>query len=150
MNVVKRKMEKVVVAETTLYVAADGKEFKSRRDCEEYETDLIRKIALASEDVEVNEALRDRAPHYASYGWDDNNEYVWVRPKTADGVALLKAAFKSEYSNSPFEIGKWMCVEIGFEDSIDLISEDDMKNAYTDQLGQLGIKVTFEQIKEAV
>ena len=147
MNVVKKKMEKVVVTETTLYVAPDGKEFKSRRDCEEYETDLIRKIALASNDVEVNEALRDQAPHYASYGWNDNNDYVWVRPKNEDGVALLKAAFKSDYSNTPFEIGKWMCVEIGFEDDIDLIGEDDMKKAYEEQFKKLGIRVTFDSIE---
>lgn len=148
MNVVRRKIEKVVLTETTVYVAPDGKEFKNRRDCEEYETDLIRKIALASNDVEVNKELNDCAPHFASYGWDDNNEYVWVRPKTEDGVALLKTAFKSDYSDSQFEIGKWMCVEIGFEDSIDLISEDDMKEAYVEQFGKLGIKVTFEEEKK--
>lgn len=137
-----KKVERVITEDVTVYIACDGAEFKDKYSCEKYETEFSRKAALQRNDIEINKSLSGHFPITASlpnYDYD----YIWVCPNTQDAADVLQDAFRSDYSDARFVPGQWMCIELDYDDNVDLYSESSIKDGVKAQLNALGIKVTF-------
>ena len=144
MKAITKTVEKTITEEQTIYVASDGTEFKSVRSCELYEEDLARKLALNREDVEINERLNNVFPVTASLPNYDYT-YIWVRPRSVDAVIALREAYKSEYADkTEFQLDQWTCIELDYDENVDLYSEARIKSDVQNQFSALGIHVRFD------
>ncbi len=146
MKTVVKEVVKKVVEKKKVFVAEDGKEFDKEWRCREYETDLLRKMAKERNDIEFCDALEGRAPNYSEWDSGDcDKDYYWIKANSKEAVELLNKAYHPIYNDRVFEEGTWMCVEIGYDDDIDLLSEDDIMDSISRQFEELGIKVTFSK-----
>lgn len=145
MKIVTKSEQKITTVKKTIYVARDGKEFDLEFYCRQYEDRLDRKEALEREDVVVNKALEGQPPLGWEGEWDYS--YIWVKPLTEDAVNALSHCYQSEYSEDRFEVGKWMCIELDFDDNCDLCSEDTMKKRVEEQLKSLGYDISITKAK---
>lgn len=67
-----RKEERTIVDEFSIYIAEDGKEFESKRECEKYEKQLLVEKYLDRE-------LNDLIPIHYDSSFSDYNSYRWFK-----------------------------------------------------------------------
>lgn len=113
-----RTVEKVTTE--IIYVAEDGKEFKTGAECKEYENILNseRESATLAEVINgIEKADTDEAPFGYGYVDTDRFAYATYKPKTVEEIEALEKAYRLTNSISRDIVGKWICLE--FEDNDD-------------------------------
>ena len=128
-----------------VFIAFDGKEFKTEKDCRLYEKDKYREKALARIDVEINEELNGQAPMH--YGYIDNDDtYIWVRPLSDEAEAELQRAYDGAWLEGAFIKNKWMCICIDNYDEVYLLSEDELIKNTAEQFEKMGYRMKLHKI----
>lgn len=95
-----------------VYIADDGTEFMSYRDCIDYEIDAYRKQVEESKDVIECEKLLHCKP-FDNEDYSTENTYRWFKPLNENGIELLNKAFPAEWETNDLsncDIGEWHCV----------------------------------------
>lgn len=95
------------VVECDLFVADDGMEFETEKECTEYEQLCARQNA-AVEKIEQCRDLEGRANCNGAENYE-YYEYHWYRPQNKEEIAALNAVYGSVVDDSC--IGKWLCIE---------------------------------------
>ena len=109
MKEIERKQ--LVEKTTRVYVACDGKEFYYREECIEYENRVLVRTAMQ---VEHCEEIR-RCPNFNGSDAYDEHDYIWYHPKSVEDCELLEKAYGDYCKDFKKCIGKWICVEIGYD-----------------------------------
>lgn len=149
---------------TTLYVAEDGRRFKDRGECEDYEKGLNRKNIFAAMKAKVDEIESieyGAAPFGYGYVDADRYEYRWFRPKTPGEVEALNSFFNIDVrigDGIADTVGEWICIEIdgdydtytGKEDVYVASSASNSVSKVTEFYGKLGYGVKVEKQEEAI
>lgn len=126
------------VVEYKSYVAKDGNEFDSEKDCLDYERTL--------REQELEAKLNDIEENKDAYMWTplDGSEYVeyhdyrWFRPKNMEEVEILNEVFKLSYL--PLDeaaVNHWICLEITDDDAYDSCLDNSLDHiqAFLDKFG---------------
>lgn len=136
--------------EVTHYVAEDGTEFKTEKDCLNYEVGKNRE-KLLSDFEKIERADLNMAPPGLSYVDTERYDYIWFRPKDKCELDVLNKYFGLKFPEKC--IGDWVGVEVeGNYDDYDSLSSDDCwtldyKGAFIaakEFFEALGYKVTIE------
>ncbi len=104
---VRTKTSTLVIKEE-IFVAADGKEFKNRWECNEYEFAAGYREALTQ--IEHCAELENWRP-IGDEEYPSGDYYYWFRPKTEAEAAKLNEVFGSSIKAEE-HIGEWMCIEM--------------------------------------
>lgn len=108
MKEVKYATQEYVTVMKSKWVADDGKEFDSRRACEDYEREkripeLLNKIKHLDR--------TDLVP-LDGHSYNEDNRYYWLCPQKASGLTMINEVFCLVVPLAPIEwIGQWICVE---------------------------------------
>lgn len=122
MRIEKRITQRTIETCDNVYVANDGKEFKNKSDCTQYEHKIALTVLRESDNV-------IEAPHTSNlcpYGRDSNDDfwvYRWYYIKNERGLQELIAVIGEQgYSITDRHnwIGQWICLEYEYDDHDDL------------------------------
>lgn len=104
------KKTKMVEITETKYIADDGKEFSSVRDCEQYEKAEKRKIFIEkAEKLRIKE-LEDLMPLVLDETME-HHEYRWYKLQNENDYNILSEAYSGNYFGKPVSYPIIMCVE---------------------------------------
>lgn len=141
------KVEKQIIEqEIFVYVAEDGKRFKTERECKQYETECVLK-----KQIEMAEKLRivklDEFIPLSNQEFNENNTFVWYEVKNKEDFDALNKAYAYELKE-PSLYPEIICVETtGYEAYMDDAygyNLRDLKQTTEDFWEKFGYKVTFE------
>lgn len=100
--------------EKTYYIAEDGTQFESERECKQYERgDMFEKMIAESPDIIKYPEAEGMQNLGADFSTDDYR-YLWYKPLNEAGTALLKRAYGC-IDDDP--TGKIICIEIAYNDT---------------------------------
>ena len=145
MRIEERKEIKEVV--NNIYIAEDGTEFASERECKKYETEQEKSFYL--EKLKNIECAATSYPPTLGEDILENNYFDWYRPKTNDELVTLNEAYPG--INIDVEcLNRWICVEHTEETEAcggyNYVSQIDMSMNYVKQLfNKLGYDVEFKE-----
>lgn len=104
------KKTKLVEITETKYIADDGREFASARDCEWYEKQKERKCLIdKAEKLRIKE-LEDLMPLVLDEIME-HHEYRWYRIQNENDYNILSEAYSGNYFGEPASYPAMMCVE---------------------------------------
>lgn len=98
--------EIIKVVTKKVYIAFDGAEFDTFRECEDYERALAKKM------LEVIEHC-DSLDGYVPFDGGENMEshdYTWYKPKNLEEIKMLKKYLNTNDIDDN-DVGKWICIE---------------------------------------
>ena len=99
------------IVEKTIYIASDGKEFTSRRDCAAHEDTLL--------DEKIQKIIRcvslDGYPPFDGGEHMEHHAYRWYYPVSTEEIDLLNARYPDLYIQYS-EINRWICIECNDDD----------------------------------
>ena len=136
------RQEVVQVKDVEVYIADDGTEFKSRRDCENYEWEKIKKPML--EKLQKCKEVFG-VPNCDGGYVSDCYDYEWYFIRNQEDIDILNEVYYADLTDKC--IGEWVCLEIDdYGECWSTTASDGIRYA-TDLLTKLGYKV--EITKEA-
>lgn len=97
--------QELVTYTDVIYVANDGREFKTRWACKEYERELLLE---KSKSVKHCEHL-DGYANFNGEEYMENNHFYWYKPENEEDILTLTDAFGDEVCDR--YIGEWICIE---------------------------------------
>ena len=104
------KKTKMVEVTEIKYIADDGREFASVRDCEQYEKAEKRKIFIdKAEKLRIKE-LEDLMPLVLDETME-HHEYRWYKLQNENDYNILSEAYSGNYFGEPVSYPAIMCVE---------------------------------------
>ena len=137
--------------EREVYVTDDGKEFKTEKECINYEKNLLKEREIeAAEKLRIPD-LDEFLPLDTDGLVNDNNTFRWYKVKNKEDFDILNTAYK-EALTRPDNYPEIICVEtVGY-----IPHMDDAYNYHTSRMMEdtknfwkkLGYKVTFEKERE--
>ena len=137
---------KTVVTESKkpVYVAEDGTEFASERDCIFHEIEIAKKKIWERDDIDWCSEAEDWSPFNGAENYEHHG-YKWCKPATHDAVEALLEAYPPSYGSLDEDcIGKWCCIEEYDGENFWTCIDDDI--AYVKNLCRLlGIEVEFKE-----
>lgn len=148
---VEKYVKQLVEVEREVYVTDDGKEFKTERECINYEKNLLKEREIeAAEKLRIPD-LDEFLPLDTDGLVNDNNTFRWYKVRSEEEFNILNAAYE-EALTKPDNYPEIICVEtVGFEpymdDAYDYHMGRMMKNT-KEFWKKLGYKVTFEKKRE--
>lgn len=140
---------KVVEQKVIIFVAEDGIEFTTERECKEYEEKQILKGLIEEAEKLRIEALDESLPLSDDGLMNDCNTFRWYKLESEEDFETLNKAYGNGLSK-PKHFPEVMCVEtVGYEAYMDDAYSYDMTTCRTiteNFWKKLGYKVTFEQM----
>ena len=119
--------------EKTYYIAEDGTQFESERECKQYErSDMLKKMIAESPDI-IKYPEAEGMQNLGAFPSDDFG-YLWYKPLNEAGTALLKRAYDG-IDEDP--TGKIICIEVTYDDTYYSYLEEGIRYART-LLSKLG------------
>lgn len=104
------KKTKLVEITETKYIADDGREFTSARDCEQHEKAEKRKVFIdKAEKLRIKE-LEDLMPLVLDETME-HHEYRWYKLQNENDYNILSEAYSGNYFGEPASYPVIMCVE---------------------------------------
>ena len=134
----------VKTTETTVYIADDGTEFRTRWECEKYEHEKVHKPLLDSL------IQCDELKYYSNIDgqeYPEHHDYSWYFVRDLDDLAILEKVYPDSVDFDSKYIGKWICLETDDDCNGWVTTIDDGIRYATTVLTALGYKV--EITKEA-
>lgn len=144
------KTEKIMVENfVTSYVADDGKEFPSERECKEHEERQAKyKYIEAAEKLRIKE-MDDQIPLSDDGMMSDTNSYRWYRLNNKEDYDMVNMAYGDSFVE-PKSYPEIMCVEtVGYKIYLDDAYYYYMATCKTiteNFWKKLGYQVTFKKI----
>lgn len=142
---IEKYVKQLVEEEREIYVADDGKEFKTKRECISYEKNLEKEREIkAAERLRISD-LDEFVPLSTDGSVNGDNMFRWYKVKNEEEFNILNM----EYSNNlqPDNYPETICVEtvghIAYDYHLSRMMED-TKNFWE----KLGYEVTFEKERE--
>lgn len=104
------KKTKMVEITETKYIADDGREFASEKECKDYERQKERKCFIEeAEKLRIKE-LEDSMPLVLDETME-YHEYRWYRLQNENDYNILSEAYSGNYFDKPVSYPVTMCVE---------------------------------------
>lgn len=148
---VEKYIKQLVEVEREVYVADDGKKFKTERECINYEKNLLKEREIkAAEKLKIPDS--DEFIPLSTDGLvNGDNTFRWYKARSEEEFNILNAAYE-EALTKPDNYPEIICVEtVGhipyMNDAYDYHTSrmmEDTKNFWE----KLGYKVTFEKERE--
>ena len=150
-ELVEKYVPQYVEEEREFYVADDGNEFETERECIFYESNLEKERKIkAAEKLRLHN-YDDVLPLSTDGCVNENNIFRWYKVKNEDDFNILNAAYK-EALTRPEKYPEIICVETaGYEPYIDDPYDWHMSNMMEDTKefwNDLGYEVTFKKERE--
>lgn len=146
-----KKEKRLVEQETTVYIAMDGEEFCTKRDCERHESMLRRKSLIEKaeklriKDLDGKFPIDDNALPY------EGNHFIWYKVGSVDDYEAVDNAY-GNHVDYPDVMPEIVCVEsCGIEEydgDVYTYHLSNMKASTEDFWSRLGYKVTLEKVEE--
>lgn len=103
-----RTENREVVYAHKVFIAVDGREFDSEKDCISHEAEL--NIEERLDEIETNHDAEDMIPCDGDFHGTDDTTYTWVRPANMRQIKTLKLAYPDIYVDKD-DIDRWLCIE---------------------------------------
>lgn len=142
--------KRLVEIEDKVYIAQDGKEFATLKDCENYESDLqknnlLEAIALLELKELENIPPLDTDAQYIN----DNHDYKWYKVNTAEEYEMVREALEGNWGgwSAPVSYPETFCVELDDYDTESswIYKLSDMKNSTIAFWQHFGFSVEFRK-----
>lgn len=147
---IEKYVKQLVEEEREIYVADDGKEFKTKRECISYEKNLEKERKIeAAERLRISD-LDEFVPLSTDGLVNENNTFRWYKVKNEEEFNILNRAYLNNLQ--PDNYPEIICVEtVGIEpymdDAYDYHTSRMMENT-KNFWEKLGYKVAFEKERE--
>ena len=141
---------KVIEQKVLTFIAEDGIEFETEKECKDYEAKLAMKDLIdEAEKLRINE-LDDNIPLSNDGLVEENNVFRWYKLESEADFEILNKAYAHDL-RKPEHFPEIMCVEtVGYEAYMDDAYSYDMttcKSITESFWKKLGYKVVFEEMK---
>ena len=142
--------KRLVEIEDKVYIAQDGKEFATLKECEDYESNLenqslLEAIALLELKELENLPPLDTDAQYIS----DNHIFKWYKVNTLEEFEMVRKAIEGNWGgwSAPVSYPETICVEIDDYDpnSTYMYKLSDMKNSTIGFWECFGLSVEFKK-----
>ena len=104
------KKTKMVKITETKYIADDGREFASEKECKDYEKAEKRKVFIDKADKLRIRELEDSMPLVLDETME-HHEYRWYKLQNENDYNILSKAYSGNYFGEPASYPVIMCVE---------------------------------------
>lgn len=107
-------MEKILrkeLREVTIYIAIDGTEFLTQKECMEYEQ-KVEEFILKLGKIKHFPDFDQRSG--SSFDWGEHNKnytYRWYKPKNKEEIKMLQQVYDPRPNLSDDLVNQWICVE---------------------------------------
>ena len=150
-----KKERRTITTERTIFIAEDGKEFTTEKECKAYEV-LLQKQKTKKELIAAAEKLRipdldEIVPLNTDANCSENNTFRWYRLNSIEDFNVFEAIYPY-YLSPPMEYPTIMCIENcsqepyeddGFSTTLEAIKH--MTISFWDRLGY---EVSLRKVKE--
>lgn len=147
---IEKYVKQIVEEERKIYVADDGKEFTTEKECISYEKNLLKEREIkAAERLRISD-LDEFVPLSTDGLANENNTFRWYKVKNEEEFNILNKAYSNNLQ--PDNYPEIICVETveyvpyvndAYDYHLSRMMED-TKNFWE----KLGYKVTFEKERE--
>ena len=146
-----KKEKKLVEQEITTYIATDGEEFDTERDCKKHEARLRHKQLIEKaeklriKDLDGKFPIDDNAlPYFENY-------FIWYKVETIEDFKVIENAYDNKLE-APEIYPEIICVETNeneeYEGDVYTYTLSDMKASTEFFWSRLGYKVKLEKVVE--
>lgn len=133
---------KLVERPVTVYIADDGTEFDTERQCRDYELDLRDELLAGIETCPDAECC----PNFDGNECPENHNYFWYKPKNTTEIETIGKAYGIQLNESI--AGQWICIEEGYDGDAWWSSLDEGIKYVNKLLDMLGYEMTITESEE--
>lgn len=111
-----KKVNKKVTFDVEVFVAEDGREFETKRDCESYESTLKKESQKRKlREIKTCEELNDYSPLDGGEYYE-NHCYKWYFVETKEQLDLI-LSFYNIKPLVPLSLNQWVCIDYEYSEN---------------------------------